>query len=391
MGYRERTRSFFPISHILSPISRLLALAAILVLGLLTYWSLRLTYADHLSRRNTRQDLEYAARLVPWNSDYQKRLGNFEAAVKLNPWDSPGWTRIALAAEMRGDFAKAESALLEAARVDKTFDPNWALANFYFRRNDPTRFWIWVRKAADMNYDDATVVFRLCWRMTGDADQILERAIPDRTPVLRQYLAFLVDQKRLDAARAVAERLAPRSEPADLTTLLGYCDQLLAMQDLPAALSVWNALSARKLIPYPALLPESITNARFSSWPLHHGFDWRLIPTEGVTAALDPPEGLRITFSGKQPEKCELLWQFVPVTAGKTYALAWRHRATAPVKGLHWRIYAPDVIARAEVREGALTFTAAENLIRIALTYERPPGATRIEGPAWLQTVNLNQ
>jgi hypothetical protein len=357
----------------------------------LTYWSLRLSYADHLSYRNTRADLEHAARLVPWNPDYQKSLGNFEAAVKLNPWDSAAWTRIALAAEMRGDFAKAESALLEAARVDKTFDPRWALANFYFRRNDPPRFWIWVRKAADMNYDDATVVFRLCWRMTGDADQILERAIPDRTPVLRQYLAFLVDQKRLDAARAVAERLAPRSEPADLTALLGYCDQLLATQDLPAVLSAWNTLSDRKLIPYPALAPDSITNGRFSSWPLQHGFDWRLIPTEGVTIALDPPEGLRLAFSGKQPEKCELLWQFVAVTPGKVYSLGWRHRANSPAKGLHWRVYAPDLIGRAELREGTLTFTAGETLIRLALTYERTPGTMRIEGPVWLQDVNLKR
>ena len=46
------------------------------------------------------------------------------------------------------------AALHEAARVDRTFDPRWTLANYYFRRQNWDEFWKWMRAAAEMSYGD---------------------------------------------------------------------------------------------------------------------------------------------------------------------------------------------------------------------------------------------
>ena len=36
--------------------------------------------------------------------------------------------------------------LLESARRDKQYAPAWALANFYFRQDQPRQFWPWARR-----------------------------------------------------------------------------------------------------------------------------------------------------------------------------------------------------------------------------------------------------
>lgn len=248
-----------------------------------------------------------------------------------------------------------------------------------------------------MNYDDATVLFRLCWRTTQDSSEILERAIPERADVLRQYLGFLLAENRLGAAAGAAERLVERSGADDVPPLVSCCDRLLEAKNVPAAIRIWNTLSARKLIAAPPVRLErgpSLINGNFATPPVQHGFDWRLNPVAGVNASLDPPAGLRIAFSGKQPERCELLRQFVPVVPGREYILRFHCRTSgiAPGTGIRWRVYAPDLIAASrDLSEETLVFSTPADaaLIRLALAYERSPGTTRIEGSVWLYDVEL--
>lgn len=398
------------------------SVAAVAVLGWSAYWSLRLGYADRLERTDSPEQVKRATELAPCNARYHARLAAvldqwgkdqaaygaaLEGAVVCNPRDSGSWIELGLQAELEGDFTRAERFLLEAARVDKQYDPRWALANFYLRRNDAENFWPWVRAAAAMSYGDATSLFRLAWRMTQDPGVILERAIPDQPAVLARYLSFLLADDHVAALEAAAQRVAGHAGQEDLPVLLASCDRLVEARQFPAALRIWTALSRRKLLPYLPPEPErgpSLTNGDFRIPPLSRGFDWRVHAVEGVSVSRrESQPALRITFSGRQPESCEVLSQFVPLLPGREYRLRFRYRTSeiAPSTGVRWRIFDAATGAELEDRSSHLSseeeiqqevsFSAPTetHMARLVLMYQRAPGTTRIEGSIFLSRISL--
>ena len=59
-------------------------------------------------------------------------------------------------------IAGAERWLLDAARVDRQYEPRWTLANFYFRQQKMDDFWKWMRAALEVSYGDRVAAFDLC-------------------------------------------------------------------------------------------------------------------------------------------------------------------------------------------------------------------------------------
>lgn len=400
-------------------------LAAIATAGLVwgAYWALRLGQADWLARAGEAAAMARAVELAPGNAGYRARLAGMkgptgedagaaaeelERAVALKPGYASAWIELGLRREARGEVEKAEQCLLEAARVDRMFEPRWALANFYFRRGEVKRFWEWARRAGEMVYGDARPLFRLCWEMTPDARLILERVAPDRAVTLRQYLGFLVSENHLEGAEAVAERLADTGDRREAGVLLDYCSRLLDMGWLDPAMRTWNRMAARGVIEGERLAPEqgaSLTNAGFRRKPLGRGFDWRLPGPAGVTVTRGEGEGaVRVGFSGKQPEQCELLWQWTPVAAGRKYRLRFESRTegVASPSGLAWRIFDPR--SRVELTPDAPGLTAGDwgraevsfqapagtRLLRLALCYRRASGTTRLQGALWIRGLRLD-
>src|SRR5579863_2204739 len=214
---------------------RLLGALASALLGWACYWSIRLAYADHLAN-GSRPAVERAIRLAPGNPGYYVRLAEadpssainaMQKAVELNPLNSSLWIESARVAEDQKDFQRAESSLLRAVQLDRTFAPRWLLAEYYFRRQDASRFWPAVRAAFAASYDDVEPLFDECWQLAPNPETILQQAIPDRQDVLRQYLDYLLAKKRLDLAEPVASKVMGHAEPADVPPLLSYCDGLL--------------------------------------------------------------------------------------------------------------------------------------------------------------------
>src|SRR5262249_16579701 len=103
------------------------------------YHSLRLGYAEYLFRSGTEEAMERAAVLTS-PSRYQARSGHLQAAVSVNPYCSAGWMELGETAEKHGDAPQAAAALAQAERIDKTFEPAWALANFFFRQQQWEEF-----------------------------------------------------------------------------------------------------------------------------------------------------------------------------------------------------------------------------------------------------------
>jgi hypothetical protein len=400
---------------------RLAAALGSAALGAVLYWSLRLAYADLLSSRGDLQSVQQAARLAPASSPYYARLSllldaegdraastaALEAAAAASPLEAAPWIALGLRHESAGDFAAAERCLLQAARLDRTYDPRWALANYYFRRSDWDRFWPWAKRAAEMAPPDMRGLFRLCWNAPEGPAATLTRAIPERPEVWRELLAYLVQEGAGPQLASLAAKMAARSQPEDLPVLLDACDRLLASGDAAGALPVWNALSARHLIASAALSPQqgrSLSNGGFASPPTSRGFDWRLPPVDGVSIsrALSDPS-LRVSFSGRQPELCEVLWQYLPLVPSTRYRLEFECR-TSDIQagaGLRWKIasaleasgtWAESAdLAGGNWSPGGVSFQTPPQPApaRLVLLYRRAPGTTRIQGALWIRSLKL--
>ncbi|MGA3201798.1 MAG: hypothetical protein ABSF12_04795 [Bryobacteraceae bacterium] len=392
-------------------ISRIAGAFALVALGLAIWFSIVLARADSYFRAGTPETVQRAVEIAPRKTEYLAlralqldyegvdSTALTEKIAALNPRSSAPRIKLGLAAEIRGDSAAAERWLLDVASVDHQFEPRWTLANFYFRAEKQEEFWKWMRLALEVSYGDRTPAFDLCRRVSGDAEEILRRAIPDRHEVVGAYLGYLSEppQRRLQPGVAalqggecrgivaVARRLAGYHDAADLPLLYGVCDQLVAARD-PGALEVWLLAGEAA--------PLGIFNGDFAKTPADHGFDWRVVRSAGVTHVnLDAPPGHRIAFSGQQPESCSLLEQTLRLASGKRYRLQWEAR-TAGIKspsGLEWVLGRQGVALphSEDWAPGEATFTAPEAFSLLALRYQRPVGESRAEGYIELRHVRL--
>ena len=203
-----------------------------------------------------------------------------------------------------------------------------------------------------------------------------------------------------------ATRLLAWNREADTPVLLAACDRLIADDRAGQAIRIWNKLAELHRIPYPVLAPDSgrsLTNGDFTMLPMSQGFDWRLPGVGGVATLLDErPAGLRISFSGRQPENCDVLTQILPVMESSPYELRYWYRTSGiePETGLGWRItdlHGSSVIAQGKSlaseseKEAGLPFTtpAGSRLVRLTLNYRRALGTTRIEGFLILRKLRL--
>jgi hypothetical protein len=174
--------------------------------------------------------------------------------------------------------------------------------------------------------------------------------------------------------------------------LLAYCEARLSRGDAREAAEIWNALCRRRLLALEALDPAGgrlVTNGDFLHAPSGRGFDWRLVEQTGMTAAAVRGE-LRVSFTGSQPERCPIAWQYVPTAPGTRYRLRWEARAgrDALAPGITWEVL--DAGLQAESAR-CLGFVAAKELTRIMLVYQRPPGSARLEDTVEITHVRLER
>lgn len=393
------------------------ALGALAGLAAAAGWSLRVVWADYLARQETLEATEGALRWTPSQAAYHFRLGvltaekeparsmaAMERAVALNPEDAGSWIELGLRLEADGKVDRAEQCLLRAAEADRQYLPRWTLVSFYLRRKDTEKFWAWARVSAEMVYGDATPLFRLCGQVTEDGE-LIERIGIERPEVRANYVSYLMDRGRVDVIMPAARKVLEGNREADVPVMMAACDRLLDGKRAEGAMEVWNRLAERHRIPFGAVsgMGPTVTNGTFATAPTSHGFDWRLPATEGVSVAGEErTPGLRLTFSGEQPESCELLAQFVPVREETAYELKFAYRTPGirPGTGLRWRVMDAggggtlaegDSLSSEEEQPGAVSFRtpAGCRMARIALEYRRTAGTTRIAGFVVLRSVDV--
>jgi tetratricopeptide (TPR) repeat protein len=392
------------------------ALAGLVAAGA---WSIRTGWADYRMRQETVGGTERAIALMPDQAEYYARLAwlvsdydpqrakdALRRAVALNPWDANSWIELGQRAEAEGDATTSRQCLLRAAEVDHQFLPRWTLANYYFRRDDVPMFWFWAKQAAPLMSGDGWPMFRLCARMEEDGKLIDRLGI--RNPNLRaSYLTYLMKQNRVDLIGPAVHRLLEQNRQEDVPLLLWACEGLMGAKRVDEGAEVWNGLADAGRVPFRTPAGEGeqlVANDSFRAMPASNGFDWRLPAVDGISASLEGESrgGLRVTFSGREPEDCEVLAQLVPLPRKQRYELKfdYRTRGIANGAGLEWRITdamsgtvlgESSSLASETDAEGQLSFqTPAKcRLVRLALRYHRTSGTTRMEGYLVLRNVAL--
>ncbi|HVW11095.1 MAG TPA: hypothetical protein VHC90_21065 [Bryobacteraceae bacterium] len=385
--------------------------------GLAAYYLVLFARADSLFHENTPSSVKAAVLLVPGNADYHaihaeyvEEMGlnpdsELALATELSPLESRFWIRRAFRAEVERKFDDSERFLRHAIQVDNGFAPRSALMNYYFRRQNIPEFWKAARSALEMAYGDRAAIFRLCFAV--DDNLAATKAIlPSGHRPLTQLLLFLLQTERLEDAADIASAVAAEAEPEDLSLLLAYTEIETGKNDA-SALAVWNALCARRLVPFSPLSPAQgsiVTDGDFDG-DLHRGFDWKFGAADGVAISRSYAGGETVELNGKQPESMVLMEQRVPVTAGKTYVISTDCELDGPSadSGLRWFVLkgAADAqqpqepLASSSSLQGAtwhtgqITFTADHDGVdRIRLEYRRAPETVRWSGTLQLRRVS---
>ena len=360
-----------------SLIARVVRLAAILTLACAAYFSLRMAWADHLYHSGTAAGAGRALALEPDNAAYALRSGRPERAAVLQPRLAEAWIELGLSAERNGQLEQAASYLERAAAVDATYAPVWTLANFYARRRDHARF-LGRQNALSGSAILDTTISRRCTGWLGRCCRILPRSLSQ----------------------------APRPETCIPCCHTATACSQPAMRIKPSFSGTRSSPGPRRAVrcsPPPPAASSPTANLRGSRSSMDSTGAYPQSRVSGIR--LGPPGGLRITFDGRQAERCQLLEQMIPVTAQTRYLLRFRYRTEAipPGAGPRWRI--SDAVTGHEMisdaapvssavdADAAVRFTTASGtrLALLALVYDRVPGTTRIAGTLQLERVTLGR
>jgi hypothetical protein len=174
--------------------------------------------------------------------------------------------------------------------------------------------------------------------------------------------------------------------------------------------ATWNKLVARKFIagssldPQKAIsIPDPDLTGDLASVAQPRGFRPVFFPSTDVEATpLSAPPGIRIAFSGHQPETCDFLMQLIPVLTEQNYRFTFEYQTTGVKQksGVRWKVLRatndqnlqPDsaYLLSEEWHPGEVRFsTGNADLVRLVLAYARPAGTTRAEGSISMRKLRL--
>ncbi len=382
-------------------------------------YSAILARASHLFTLDTPSSIQAAAQLVPYNAEYIARLAAWDRdhriallkrAVELNPFDYESLIQLGLHSEInQNDPKTAETYYLKAAAVNHMHEPKWTLTNFYFRQQNTSEFFRWANETLKITPFDGANVFTQMWLMSQDA-QRLSAVVPDRPRSLIQYTWFLSNTQQYTAIPPIVQRLVrvvgsddPRAWGRD-DLIASSLDKVLASGDLHTGLQFWATLRDGRWIDQN--VPDAnhpITNGNFKIRFYRHGFDWLPVDTDGVNIdQFMEDASIDIGLSGRQPEQCTLLRQYIAAEGGFQYKLQWKAEAQGIPAGIGiaWHLRPANGSATTDLFSGDLLdkeqsweFIAPPNVGGLVLTLEsnRPSGKVRPEGHITLRSVSMDR
>ena len=305
-----------------TPVRKGLTVAAAAVLAL-AYLALAtgLFVASWYGGRAELTALQRASRIDRGNAEYRYRLGRYydliardpnraigqyQAAVQLNPHSARYWFDLAGAYQVLGDTAQQTSALEHAITADPmTPDVAWEAANLYLVQGETDKALREFRVVIANDSTNAQSALQFCWRVNPDVDALLRDVIPARGDSLLLFLDLLEAKQETAGTIKVWNALIQTRESFPVQQAYDYIHFLIQHKEVDQAELVWKQSASRfGLSSYLPSAGNAVVNSNFSLTVLNAGFDWQYQKQSGVGLSLDPSDfhagrrSLMISFDG---------------------------------------------------------------------------------------------
>jgi tetratricopeptide (TPR) repeat protein len=408
-----------------SPLRRFcFAAACCILLGLYVHLALRAYLASHLAATPDLSNLNKATRLEPSNAEYRELLGrelalsganlndaisDYRTAVHLNPYEARYWLDLAGAYQVAGRTSEQEESVEKAVQADPT-TPHvaWEAANFFLIQGDQERALRNFRVVLANDPEAVDSALQLCWRATGDANQILDRALPQRPDVYLSFLHLLISKQEVAAAENVWNHLIALNQKFSTKLAFPYFRFLIEKQEVAAAQTAWQQLAGvnRSLQPYLPSRENVVVNGGFEEELLNGGFDWWYESNPHAALALDTSEfyggtrSLSVTFDGQNPGDAGIL-EFVVVKPNTGYEFSAQSRTEDIESASGPRFAIVDAYTNASyvLTDDLLgtnpwqlqhaRFQTSPNTSLVLLKIVRMPAAPLIRGKLWVDDLRL--
>ena len=400
------------------------AAACFIVVALYLQFALRAYLASHLAATPDLSNLNKATRLESSNAEYRELLGrnlalsgasldeaisDYRTAVHLNPYEARYWLDLAGAYQVAGRTSEQEESVEHAVEADPT-TPHvaWEAANFFLVQGDQERALRNFRVVLANDPDAVDAALQLCWRATGDANQMLDRALPQRPDLYLSFLRLLISKQEVAAAENVWDHLIALNQEFSTKLAFPYFRFLIAKQEVAAAQTAWQQLAGvdPSLQPYLPSRENLIVNGGFEENVLNGGFDWWYESNAHAALAIDTSEfyngtrSLSVTFDGLNPADAGIL-QFVVVKPNTGYEFSAQSRTEDIQSASGPRFSIVDAYTNASYvltddlldtnpwHEQHARFQTGPNTNLVLLRIVRQPGAPLIRGKLWIDDLRL--
>jgi tetratricopeptide (TPR) repeat protein len=400
------------------------AAACFVVVALYLQFALRAFLAAHLAGTPDLSNLNRAIRLEPSNAEYRELLGRnlalsgvsldksiseYWAAIHLDPYDARYWLDLAGAYQVAGRTSEQGESVQHAVEADPT-TPHvaWEAANFFLVQGDQERALRNFRVVLANDPEAVDSALQLCWRATGNANEILDQALPQKPDLYISFLSLLISKQEVTAAENVWNHLITLNQEFPTKLAFPYFRFLMAKQEVAAAQTAWQQLAGvnPSLQPYLPSRENLIINGGFEENLLNGGFDWWYESNPHAALLIDTSEfhggtrSLSVTFDGQSVSEVGIS-QFVPVKPNTNYEFAAEFRteeletasgprfAVADAYSTASYVLTDDVMGTNPWRLQTARFQTGPTTNLVLLSIVRRPGAPLIRGKLWIDDLRL--
>jgi tetratricopeptide (TPR) repeat protein len=394
-----------------------------MVVALYLQFALRAYLASHLAATPDLSNLNKATRLEPSNAEYRELLGrnlalsgasldeaisDYRTAVHLDPYEARYWLDLAGAYQVAGRTSEQGESVEHAVEADPT-TPHvaWEAANFFLVQGDQERALRNFRVVLANDPEAVDSALQLCWRATGDANQILD-LLSRRPDLYLSFLRLLISKQEVAAAENVWNHLIALNQEFSTKLAFPYFRFLIAKQEVAAAQTAWQQLAGvnRSLQPYLPSRANLIVNGGFEENVLNGGFDWWYESNPHAALAIDTSEfysgtrSLSVTFDGLNPGDAGIL-QFIVVKPHTDYEFSAESR-TEDIESASGPRFAivdaytnasyvltDDLLGTNPWRAQHARFQTGPNTNLVLLKIVRQPGVPLIRGKLWIDNLRL--
>lgn len=393
-------------------------------MGLYLSFAARAFFASHLAAKPDLPNIQRAARLEPSNAEYRALLGrnlalsgatleeaisDYRTAVYLNPYEARYWLDLASAYQIAGQVDEQARSVEHAVEADPT-TPHvaWEAANFFLIQGNLGKALPYFRTVLANDPDAVNSTLQLCWRVTKDANQMFDHALPPRTDLYLSFLGLLVSKQEVAAAENAWNRLIGLQQTFPPKLAFPYFRLLIAKQEVRAAKTAWQQLAQvdQEIQPYLPASENLIVNAGFEENLLNGGFDWWYESNPHAALAVDTDQfyggsrALSVTFDGRNAPDAGIA-QFIPVKPDTDYEFSAESRtqdidsASGPrfaIVDAYTKtsyVLTDDLLGTNPWHKQQARFRTGPETNLLFLKVTRQPAGPLIRGKLWIDDVRL--